>query len=120
MYATAGGKALLAALPPGEAERLLPSTLRPLTPQTITSRDALLGELDRVRRTGSAVDVEEHAAGICSLAAIVRDHGEAVALSIVVPVTRFARHGDLEAALLLERRQIQHELGAASPATGRD
>jgi IclR family acetate operon transcriptional repressor len=119
-HATAGGKALLAALPRSEVEQLLPRALEPLTPATITSRDALLDELESVRSGGTAADVEEHAAGVCSVAVVVGDRGgEAAALCIVVPAARYELRSDFEAALLRERRQIQHELGATSPATGR-
>src|SRR5579885_1819140 len=63
LYCTANGKAILAALPPAQAERLLPRELEPLTPYTITSREQLLEELERIRRTGVAFDREEHTLG---------------------------------------------------------
>src|SRR4051794_4178766 len=44
-HCTANGKALLAALPKDELERLLPARLERLTPHTITSRAKLLEEL---------------------------------------------------------------------------
>ena len=73
LYCTASGKALLAELSPGEAERELPETLEAYTPNTRTDRTALLRELEEVRRTGVAYDNEEYVMGVCAVATPVRD-----------------------------------------------
>ena len=112
VHATASGKALLAALPRDRVERMLPRLLVGLTKRTITSRDALLEELDRVRQTGTALDIEEHSLGVCSVATAVTDeNGETAALAVVVPTARFSTRATIEAALLRESRQIRREVG---------
>ena len=112
VHATASGKALLAAMPEESVEHMLPRALAGLTRRTITNRSRLLEELDRIRSTGTAFDIEEHALGVCSVATAVTDrNGEAAALAIVVPTARFSTRRALEATLLRETRQIQREVG---------
>jgi DNA-binding IclR family transcriptional regulator len=92
LHCTANGKALLAELPPEAVEALLPARLPRLTPATITSRRALLAELEQVRARGVAYDREEHTEGICAVGAVVRDgRGGVAALSVPVPASRFGR-----------------------------
>jgi DNA-binding IclR family transcriptional regulator len=112
-HSTAAGKALLSTLPRDQLLQVLPDPLTALTASTITDRTALLAELDDVRRTGSAFSVEEHAAGVCSVAVAISDRaGETAALSVVVPAARFDGKIEIAAALVDERRRLQHDLGA--------
>ncbi len=70
---------------------LLPARLPRLTPATITSRSALLQELEAVAREGIAFDREEHSEGICAVgAAVLGPGGPVAALSVPVPAARFA------------------------------
>src|SRR5207248_5209512 len=80
-YCTSMGKVLLADLPPDElAEVLEPIQLVDRGPNTITTRAALLAELGRVRARGVALNNEELAYGLRSIAVPVRgQHGEVVA-----------------------------------------
>jgi DNA-binding IclR family transcriptional regulator len=109
LYCTANGKAVLAALPPAEAERLVPRQLAPLTEHTITDRRILFEEIERVRATGIAFDHEEHTIGIAAAAVAVRDSvGTVAAISVIIPAAR--SHGSWDqvtAALLRTRAQIQ-------------
>jgi DNA-binding IclR family transcriptional regulator len=90
LHATANGKALLAALPQADAERLLPRRLTALTERTITRRDDLLEELARVRQRGIACDREEHTSGVVAVAVAVRDAaGMLAAISVTTPAARF-------------------------------
>jgi DNA-binding IclR family transcriptional regulator len=90
LHCTANGKALLAALPPGQALALLPRRLPRLTANTIVSRERLLAELDSIRAAGIAIDREEHTEGICAVGAAIPVGGEpAAAISVPVPVQRF-------------------------------
>ncbi len=90
LYCTANGKALLAAMPVQEALALLPARLERLTPNTLTSRAALLEELERVRRRGVAVDRQEHTQGICAVGvAVVGGEEPVAAISVPVPTPRF-------------------------------
>lgn len=80
-YCTSLGKAMLAHLDPDERRRTVASlTLAPLGPNTFVSAAALSAELDRVRATGLAVNNEELAYGLRSIAVPVRGgSGEVVA-----------------------------------------
>jgi DNA-binding IclR family transcriptional regulator len=89
LYCTACGKALLAELPPAEAERLIPDPLEPLTRFTKLDRRALLEELDVVRVTGVAFDHQEHTLGVSAVGAAVRDAGGSMAaITVAMPAAR--------------------------------
>jgi DNA-binding IclR family transcriptional regulator len=89
-HCPANGKVLLSTLSNEELVRLLPSQLERLTPNTITSRDELLRELETVRREGVAYDREEHTVGICGLGAVIRDsRGWVGSVSVPLPAQRF-------------------------------
>ena len=101
LHATANGKALLAGLRPPEAARLLVGPLERYTPNTTVELPDVLAQLDLVRRTGVAVDHEEHTVGICAVGASVGGaHGPILAISVPVPTDRFApRRDEIVAAL---------------------
>jgi DNA-binding IclR family transcriptional regulator len=86
MHATGVGKVLLAHAPPDVQERVL-SDLNRITPYTVTQRDRLERQLERVRRDGFATTAEEMTLGACSIAVPVHGPGGAVvaAVGIVVP-----------------------------------
>src|SRR5918992_2640198 len=68
-YCTALGKAMLAFLPEDERRALVAaSDLVRRGPNTLTERDALLENLERIRDTGIAVNNEELAYGLRSIA----------------------------------------------------
>lgn len=72
--ATALGKVLLAALTPEQLERYLErNELRGFTAKTIVEREALLAELDQVRRNGIAFDDGEYNAEVRCVAVPVSD-----------------------------------------------
>jgi len=73
-YATSMGRVLLAGLDDGELDRQVAATnLQSLTSATLTTRDALRQELDKVRRQGWAIVDQELEAGLRSAAAPIRD-----------------------------------------------
>ncbi len=113
LHCTANGKARLSVLPDDKLERLLRGPLAKLTPKTITKLADLRKDIEACRRTGVAVDNEEHTEGISALGAGFLDPmGRAVALSIPVPTTRFARtRQDLAAHLLAARARMLESLG---------
>ena len=80
-YCTGLGKALLAFLPEERFEEILDQAdLVARGPNTITGRAALRAEMERVRATGLAVNNEELAYGLRSIAAPIRaSSGEVVA-----------------------------------------
>jgi DNA-binding IclR family transcriptional regulator len=114
-YCTALGKVLLAYLSPAELEYYLSRVeLRPLTPNTITSPDALRKELEQIRLRGWALDNRESTERYC-VGAPIRDHTGMVvaALSLVALGEHFERYGQ---AFLVEKAQeaaeaIAHDLG---------
>jgi DNA-binding IclR family transcriptional regulator len=73
-HVTSSGKVLLAYLPPDYQRDLIAQMrLPPSTPRSITTRAELLAELDIVRRQGWAENRGESHAGMCSIAAPIRD-----------------------------------------------
>jgi DNA-binding IclR family transcriptional regulator len=79
-YCSALGKAMLAYLPERELQDFLKrQPLTRLTDATITDEAALRAELAKVRESGLAVDNEEHAIGVCCMAAAIIVDGKAVA-----------------------------------------
>lgn len=68
LHASSIGKALLAQIPEARVLELLPTTLTRFTDTTVTDRGELLHQLAEIRRTGVAIDVDEHDVGISALA----------------------------------------------------
>jgi IclR family transcriptional regulator, acetate operon repressor len=87
-YATALGKAMLALQTDEEIESLYPSELTALTPQTLTSRAALLTVLAGVRESKYATESEESTPGVCCIGVAGRIRDTIYGLSITVPVVR--------------------------------
>ena len=86
-------------------------------PNTITTLDALVAELDRVRQQGYALNDEELAAGLRAVAAPVRSrHGDIVAaINISVPNVRASRQKleqELAPLVMETAREISRALGA--------
>ncbi len=114
LHCTANGKAILSVLPPDKVERLLLRTsMAKFTPNTITKPAELQKEIEACRRSGYALDNEEHTEGISAIGTgFVDPMGRAVALSIPVPTTRFNRiRPSLIANLLAARKRILAALG---------
>jgi DNA-binding IclR family transcriptional regulator len=128
IYCTANGKAMLSVLPVEEAAELLrglcsgqgngkgsgkSGRLPRLTPNTITRPQALLKLIASYRRSGIAVDDEEHTEGISALGTgFIDPIGRVIALSIPVPTARFRRiRPQITAPLLDARDAIVKALG---------
>jgi len=113
-HCPANGKVLLSTLSNEELVHLLPSQLERLTPNTITSRDELLRELETARREGIAYDREEHTIGICGLGAVVRDAaGWVGSISVPLPAQRFyGNEAKLARELLRACDEINRALGS--------
>jgi IclR family pca regulon transcriptional regulator len=88
-YCTSLGKVLLADLDPQELEAVLGSVqLAKRGPNTLTQRAALVAELDRVRKSGLAVNNEELAYGLRSIAAPIRSKSGGAVAGINLAVHR--------------------------------
>ena len=110
-HSTAVGKVLLAERP--DASAILSRTGLPRrTEHTITSVDALLAELDRVRELGYAMDLGEEELGVHCLAVPVRDGGRVIcAMSISGPVDRIQA---------LDRDELTRSMGEIAGEFGAD
>jgi IclR family pca regulon transcriptional regulator len=88
-YCTSMGKVLLAGLPEEERRALVARVeLVQRGPNTLTRRNDLLRELEQVARSGLAVNNEELAYGLRSIAAPVRDQSGEVVAAINLAVHR--------------------------------
>ena len=89
--ANAHGKMFAASLPDEERACVVATPHERLTPRTITDPDELAAELERARRDGVALDIEERNVGTCAVAAPVRDQvGRVIgSIGLVVPTGRF-------------------------------
>jgi DNA-binding IclR family transcriptional regulator len=115
-YSSASGKAMLAHLGPEVLTDLWATEPFPArTPHTITSVDALVADLARVRSRGWAVDNEEYEEGVGCVGAPVFNHEGRVeaALSISSPAARLHRIGTPELGELVSRHAaaLSAELG---------
>jgi len=112
------GKAILAHRSWEDVLRLLTTKgMAPLTPNTITTPEALKQELEQVRAQGYAYDQEEAVEELCCVAAPIRDHtGEVVtAMSLSVPAYRFQQHHvQYRLAIVGAARQVSEQLGYIS------
>lgn len=90
MYCTALGKAILAYSNSTLVDEVLEAGLSPHTPHTITTRDALLADLKKVRQRGYALDAQENELGVCCIGTPIFDYsGQVVgAISISGPAER--------------------------------
>jgi IclR family pca regulon transcriptional regulator len=86
-YCTSLGKVLLAFLPAAERkETLAQIEFARRGPNTLTSRTSLAAELERVRENGFAINNEELAYGLRSIAAPILSHDGAAAAAINLAV----------------------------------
>jgi IclR family transcriptional regulator, acetate operon repressor len=117
LHCTSMGKCLIAFQPTEVRRRLMAEAeLIPFTPRTISDRDALAAEVERVRQRGWAVADEEHEEGIRAIGVpVLGPDGHAVAaLSTAAPAYRTdpAALRDFLPAL----REAATELAALLPA----
>lgn len=121
-YCTAMGKALLAFVSEGRFEEILDqSDLVARGPNTITDRAALRAEMERVRTTGVAVNNEELAYGLRSIAAPIRSRSGEVVAALNLAVHRsmvsiddlIERYGP---AVKRTAETISAEIGHRSPS----
>lgn len=108
---TAVGKAILAQLSLQEVKEIWEdSQIVPYTPYTITSLEALEGELEVCRKTGFAYDREEREMGLMCIGICVKDYrGRGnYGISISAPVVRMQeeRLGEIQKMLLETRDQL--------------
>lgn len=115
MHCTGVGKAILAHLPETYMDQYLQFPLKKFTEKTVTTRQQLVEELERVRQTGIAMDQEEIEVGLsCIAAPIFQRNGEPVlAISLSFPYGRIQNINIEEAKeeLLTHTRVLSARLG---------
>jgi IclR family acetate operon transcriptional repressor len=77
-FCTAQGKVLLSALSDAAVRRIFEAQFQQFTPHSVSSADALLKELETVRKTGFAIENGEFKIGVRGVAAPIKDHTGAV------------------------------------------
>jgi DNA-binding IclR family transcriptional regulator len=103
LYCTSKGKAILAELDDETVRRLVPKKFEVFTENTLTTKIQLMAELEEVRATGLAYDLEEYDFGISTVAIGARDpFGSIFALSVPVPTQRFTKERDEIVQALLD------------------
>lgn len=112
MYSTSLGKAVLAYLPDDQRDAIIDTIeFVPKTPKTITSKEELNAELDRIAERGYALDDEENIEGLRCVAAPVRNGPKVLgAISISGPSSRFTDerlHGELSDSVLRAANVIE-------------
>ncbi len=116
-HCTALGKSILATFSEEEFNAVFNGTdsLKPITPNSITSKERLWAHLQKVRQDGVAYDFEENVIGGVCLGAPIRNHtGRAIAaLSISLPTQRL--RGDI---LITLKDHLQKAAGRLSSELG--
>lgn len=114
-YCTAMGKVLLAHLPDEEQVKIVAQMeLAKRAPNTITTKKALLAELEHVREKGMAVNDEELARGSISIAVPVRDQNRDVLAAI-----NMAAHPDMISLAELVDQLLPHLLATGDHISAR-
>jgi len=110
LHSSAVGKAYLAALPEADCEAILARLSMPgFMPNTLTTREAMRAELQRVREQGYAVDNEENEAGIvCYGVALLNPDGQPVA-GVSVSTLLFRQKPDPHAAYIAPLLRLRAE-----------
>jgi len=117
-YCTGVGKVLLAFMPATELKRYVSGgNFYPLTPKTITTRDGLIAELQKVRAAGYAIDDEEFELGLrCIAAPIFAGDRVIAAISSSGPTSRFvpAIYGEISSEIMRTAAAIGREITSYS------
>jgi IclR family acetate operon transcriptional repressor len=121
LHCTAVGKVILAYMAESEQQNVLDQLdLKRFTPNTVGNLQELRVQLQKVRRNGHALDLEEHETHIRCIAAPVWDHAGVVniSLSVTGPAVRMTVSRLRELAPLVQDAglKISRELGYAGGA----
>jgi DNA-binding IclR family transcriptional regulator len=118
-YRTAVGKAILAWLGDDALRTVVAAGLEPRTERTITDPDRFAAELDRVRRTGYAVDDRENEPEVRCVAAPIFDHTDRAvgALSVSGLTSRMtpARVREVGPMVARSALEVSRVLGSPRP-----
>ena len=117
LYTVSGGKAILAFLPDVMREEYLKAVkLERVTSQTITTKKALLAQLEEIRRKGVAYSMEEYTPGIVGVGVpILSSVGFPLgALNLAIPAVRYTKDMSISAVAALQSaaEQISRQFSA--------
>lgn len=123
LHCTAVGKAIMAFLPEKEIEKVIEEKgLQRFTENTITEKEHLMKELDKVRKLGYAVDNMEHEEGVRCVGAPLRNHLGNVFASISVsgPSQRLEskKIPDIAKRVMSVANEISRKMGFRGRSTG--
>jgi DNA-binding IclR family transcriptional regulator len=116
LFRTAAGKVLLVGLPADELDAVLAEALSSRTRHGL-SRNEVVRQLARIREQGYATNFEEEAAGVCGVAAPVRDHTDRIVAALCVGYPS-VRHSDEHDRML--RGSVIEAAGRLSALLGAD
>jgi IclR family pca regulon transcriptional regulator len=118
-YCTSMGKVLLAYTEPAALRALLDRTdLARRGPKTITAREQLMAALARVRHTGIAVNDEELAAGLRSVAAPVHDRSGTVVAAVNIAIHLTIWNASVESVVSRLEGPLRHTVTEISTRLG--
>jgi len=111
------GMTLMAHSSPERIRHILKAyPLEPYTPFSVTSEDAYILRLEKIRRDGFIVEREEAVEGIMGIAAPIRDYSRRVvaALGVALPVVQGGKDDEIQRIVSLVRKacdDISNDLG---------
>lgn len=113
VHCTAHGKALLGTFSDEDLVRMHAEPFERRTPSTLVTLDEVLKDVSICRERSWAVDVEEHAQGVCGIGVHLQTSlSERYAISLAVPALRFhEKVDDLKAALLQCKAEVESVIG---------
>jgi len=119
LYCTAGGRALLAALPDAELRQYL-RALKPqrLTPETETDKRRLAELIDEARRNGYAQTIDQAGEGVFGTASLIHDAAGTVLGALIVAAPSARSEGRREELARLVREEavaVSATLGYRQP-----
>jgi IclR family acetate operon transcriptional repressor len=101
LHASATGGALLAQFPDEQVRDLLPTDLRRFTSRTLVEHSAVMARLEEVRRSGIAMNMEEHEVGLAAVATGLAESTDTmIAMAVVLPSQRLPSKVDIIVAAL--------------------
>jgi DNA-binding IclR family transcriptional regulator len=120
LYATSGGKTILAYLPRAEQRAYVARVrLATFTPGTLRSVAALEAELAEIRSNGVGYSFEEYSSGIVGIAVPILDSAGAplASINVAVPAIRYTppRGEEIAEALKAAAAELLDAIAAASP-----
>lgn len=118
MYCTGLGKAMLAFMPPEEADEIINGPLTAYTPFTLTNPDDLRKDLEKTRMNGYSIDNMEHEFGLrCVAVPVFGSNGKVIAAVSVSGLSSAFDPSSIQqcAQTLIEvLRPLQHRVEAVA------